>query len=112
MSGVDAVVFWLATYSWDLLNYLAPMLGIIIMFAAFQVESLKDDLGVICLLLVIATWNTFHYSWRSQLLHRCSYRSHVPVGNPILGNYSEKSFTAQEDESGQFVFHFFNAGLR
>lgn len=53
MSGVDAISFWLATYSWDLINYLLPMLGIIIMFAAFQVDSLKDDLGAIVLLLVI-----------------------------------------------------------
>lgn len=53
MSGVDAISFWLATYSWDLINYLLPMLGIIIMFAAFQVDSLKDDLGAVVLLLVI-----------------------------------------------------------
>ena len=53
MSGVDAVVFWLATYSWDFINYLFPMLGIMIMFAAFQVDSLKGDLGAVFLLLVI-----------------------------------------------------------
>ena len=53
VSGVDAVSFWLATYSWDFINYLLPMLGIIIMFAAFQVDSLKNDLGAIVLLLVI-----------------------------------------------------------
>ena len=45
--------FWLATYSWDLINYLIPMIGIVIMFAAFQVDSLKNDLGAIVLLLVI-----------------------------------------------------------
>ena len=53
VSGVDAVSFWLATYAWDFINYLLPMFGIIIMFAAFQVDSLKDDLGAIVLLLVI-----------------------------------------------------------
>ncbi|KAL9959228.1 hypothetical protein ACROYT_G036325 [Oculina patagonica] len=53
VSGVDAVSFWLATYSWDFINYLFPMLGIIIMFAAFQVDSLKEDLGVIVLLLLL-----------------------------------------------------------
>lgn len=49
---MDAVSFWLATYSWDFINYLLPMVGIIIMFAAFQVDSLKNDLGAIVLLLV------------------------------------------------------------
>ena len=49
--------FWLATYSWDLINYLIPMIGIVIMFAAFQVDSLKNDLGAIVLLLVIIIYS-------------------------------------------------------
>lgn len=57
VSGVDAVSFWLATYSWDLINYLIPMIGIVIMFAAFQVDSLKNDLGAIVLLLVIIIYS-------------------------------------------------------
>ena len=55
VSGVDAVSFWLATYSWDLINYLFPLLGIMILFAAFQVDSLKNDLGAVFLLLVMTT---------------------------------------------------------
>ena len=61
VSGVDAVSFWLATYSWDFINYLLPMFGIIIMFAAFQVDSLKDDLGAIVLLLVIILKKLIYY---------------------------------------------------
>ncbi|KAM7436905.1 hypothetical protein ABFA07_013407 [Porites harrisoni] len=53
VSGVDAVSFWLATYSWDLINYLFPLLGIMILFAAFQVDSLKNDLGAVFLLLLL-----------------------------------------------------------
>ncbi|KAM7427451.1 hypothetical protein ABFA07_021424 [Porites harrisoni] len=53
VSGVDAVSFWLATYSWDFINYLFPLLGIMIMFAAFQVDSLKNDLGAVFLLLLL-----------------------------------------------------------
>ena len=61
VSGVDAVSFWLATYSWDFINYLLPMIGIVIMFAAFQVESLKDDLGAIVLLLVSVITDLIRY---------------------------------------------------
>ena len=57
VGGVDAISFWLATYSWDFINYLFPMFGILIMFAAFQVDSLKEDLGAIFLLLVIIISN-------------------------------------------------------
>ncbi|CAH3155544.1 unnamed protein product [Porites evermanni] len=53
VSGVDAVSFWLATYSWDFVNFLFPLLGIMIMFAAFQVDSLKNDLGAVFLLLLL-----------------------------------------------------------
>ena len=44
--------YWFATYTWDLLNYLVPALGILILFAAFQVDSYKDELGIVFLMLV------------------------------------------------------------
>ena len=52
VSGVDVVSYWFATYTWDFINYLVPALGILILFAAFQVESYKDELGIVFLMLV------------------------------------------------------------
>lgn len=53
VSGVDAFSYWFATYTWDFVNYLIPALLIIILFAAFQVESFQDELGVVFLMLVL-----------------------------------------------------------
>ena len=44
--------YWFATYTWDFLNYLVPALGILVLFAAFQVDSYKDELGIVFLMLV------------------------------------------------------------
>ena len=44
--------YWFATYTWDFINYLVPALVILILFAAFQVESYQDELGVVFLMLV------------------------------------------------------------
>ena len=52
VSGVDVFSYWFATYTWDLLNYFVPALGILILFAAFQVDSYKDELGIVFLMLV------------------------------------------------------------
>lgn len=52
VSGVGAASFWFATFTWDFINYLIPMIGIFIMFIAFQVDSYNDDLGTLFLLLV------------------------------------------------------------
>ena len=52
VSGVDVFSYWFATYTWDFLNYLVPALGILILFAAFQVDSYKDELGTVFLMLV------------------------------------------------------------
>ena len=49
---MDVFSYWFATYSWDFVNYFVPVLGILILFAAFQVESYKDELGVVFLMLV------------------------------------------------------------
>jgi len=85
VSGVDAVSFWLATYSWDLINYLIPMIGIIIMFAAFQVDSLKNDLGAIVLLLVIIIYSAAVFSIMvSRLCFDPKEGKHFFCGFPVL----------------------------
>ncbi|XP_073229976.1 phospholipid-transporting ATPase ABCA3-like [Porites lutea] len=53
VSGVDVVSYWFATYTWDFINYLVPALGILILFAAFQVESYEDELGIVFLMLIL-----------------------------------------------------------
>lgn len=52
VSGVDVFSYWFATYTWDFINYLVPALGILILFAVFQVDSYKDELGIVFLMLV------------------------------------------------------------
>jgi len=52
VSGVDTLSYWLATYTWDFINYLVPAIVILILFAAFQVDSYKDEMGIVFLLLV------------------------------------------------------------
>lgn len=43
VSGVHAFTFWLSTFAWDYINYIIPVTGIMIAFAAFSVEELVDD---------------------------------------------------------------------
>ncbi|XP_031561453.1 ATP-binding cassette sub-family A member 3-like [Actinia tenebrosa] len=53
VSGVDSFCYWFGTYTWDYLNYLIPALFVLVIFAAFQVESYKNDMGAVFLLLIL-----------------------------------------------------------
>lgn len=45
--------YWLATFCWDLLNALVPVIVSVILFAAFQVDAFSGEgLAAIFLLLV------------------------------------------------------------
>ena len=53
VSGVDVTSYWLATFAWDLLNALVPVVISFVLFAAFQVDGYTGQaLGGILLLLV------------------------------------------------------------
>ena len=53
MSGVHVSSFWIATFAWDLLNALVPVILSVTIFAAFQVDGYTGDgLAGVFLLLV------------------------------------------------------------
>ena len=53
VSGVDSISYWTATYCWDLINFLVPAVCLIIIFAAFNLESYRGaDFGALVLVLV------------------------------------------------------------
>ena len=55
LSGIHPSSYWLASYAWDLLNALVPIVLTVIIFAAFHVDAFRSSsvLGVIFMLLVI-----------------------------------------------------------
>ncbi|XP_076468788.1 phospholipid-transporting ATPase ABCA3-like isoform X1 [Babylonia areolata] len=55
VSGVGPLAFWLASFAWDLINYLIPCLVLIGVFALYKVDAYtdKDNLGLVLLILVM-----------------------------------------------------------
>jgi len=53
VSGVDSVVYWSATFCWDFINYLVPATLIFILICAFDLDYFNDDLGAVCLSLIM-----------------------------------------------------------
>ena len=64
VSGVHSSSYWLATFAWDMLNALVPIVLSIIIFAAFRVDAFSSPvaLGAIFLLLVIKTFTGLVFS--------------------------------------------------
>ena len=54
LSGIHPSSYWLASYAWDILNTLIPIVITVIIFAAFRVDAFRSSsvLGAIFLLLV------------------------------------------------------------
>ena len=55
LSGIHPSSYWLASYAWDLLNTLLPIVITVIIFAAFRVDAFRSSsvLGAIFILLVV-----------------------------------------------------------
>ncbi|XP_076468817.1 phospholipid-transporting ATPase ABCA3-like isoform X2 [Babylonia areolata] len=55
VSGVGPLVFWLASFAWDFINYLIPCLVLLGVFAFYKVDAYTDkgNLGLVLLILVM-----------------------------------------------------------
>ena len=43
VSGVSTPNFWMAAFTWDIINFLIPAVCIVILFAAFDIEGYASD---------------------------------------------------------------------
>lgn len=89
VSGVDSFCYWFGTYTWDYLNYLIPATLFVIIFAAFQVEAFKDEMGAVYLLLV-SLWLRRCISWPCLVyLLSMKWISKVARGRGKEGAYND-----------------------
>ena len=67
VSGVHSSSYWLATFAWDLLNALVPIVISVIIFAAFRVDAFSspEALVAIFVLLVSGHW----YIYKAMKFH-------------------------------------------
>ena len=52
VSGVHITSFWLSAYLWDMINAMVPIIIAVILFAAFPIDSYRENLGSVFLLFV------------------------------------------------------------
>ena len=53
VSGVHISVYWVANYVWDMINYLIPLVFLMIVYAAFDIDAFKgSNFGAVVVLLV------------------------------------------------------------
>ena len=55
VSGVSPISYWLSAYLWDLLNFVVPVLGIFILFFAWDIKAyiIDENLGVTILIFAL-----------------------------------------------------------
>ncbi|XP_065191638.1 phospholipid-transporting ATPase ABCA3-like [Sycon ciliatum] len=58
VSGVHISVYWVANYVWDMINYLIPLVFLMIVYAAFDIDAFKgSNFGAVVVLLLLFGWS-------------------------------------------------------
>ncbi|KAL5014325.1 hypothetical protein ScPMuIL_008595 [Solemya velum] len=73
VSGVGTIAYWLSNFCWDYINYLMPVLGLLIVFAAFGTEAYNNEanMGIVFFIFLIYGWAVlpfvylFHYLFKT-----------------------------------------------
>ncbi|XP_078609223.1 phospholipid-transporting ATPase ABCA3-like isoform X2 [Branchiostoma floridae x Branchiostoma japonicum] len=64
VSGLDPVTYWVATFVWDMINYLVPWLCLVIMFAAFNTDEYGgENLGTVVTMLLLYGWAALPFTY-------------------------------------------------
>uniref|UniRef100_A0A8C6UK25 ABC transporter domain-containing protein n=1 Tax=Neogobius melanostomus TaxID=47308 RepID=A0A8C6UK25_9GOBI len=74
VSGVQPVLYWLANFTWDMLNYTVPATMVVFIFMAFQQKSYVSDTNLPALVLLLLL-----YGWSiTPLMYPASFIFSVP----------------------------------
>ncbi|KAL4225933.1 hypothetical protein ACF0H5_013921 [Mactra antiquata] len=68
VSGTGPITYWIASFAWDMVNYILPVFVILIVFAAFQVSLYVDRLGYVFFVFVLFGWSVLPYVYLFQLM--------------------------------------------
>uniref|UniRef100_H2SHG0 P-type phospholipid transporter n=1 Tax=Takifugu rubripes TaxID=31033 RepID=H2SHG0_TAKRU len=74
VSGVKPVLYWLANFAWDMLNYTVPATMVVLIFISFQQQSYVSETNLPALVLLL-----LFYGWSiTPLMYPASFVFTVP----------------------------------
>ncbi|KAM9761903.1 phospholipid-transporting ATPase ABCA1 isoform 1-T1 [Menidia menidia] len=74
VSGVKPIIYWLANFSWDMLNYAVPATMVVLIFIGFQQKSYVSETNLPALILLLLL-----YGWSiTPLMYPASFFFTVP----------------------------------
>ncbi|KAK3101854.1 hypothetical protein FSP39_006814 [Pinctada imbricata] len=89
VSGASSYMYWFANFVWDIINFLLPVLLILVCFAAFQTKAYTGDdrMGLIFLMLLLYGWAClpFVYIMHYAFMNASTGMVAVTVLNIITG---------------------------
>lgn len=70
VSGVGPVAYWSSTFIWDMINYLIPVLVILVIFAAFQTDAYVNEnrLGIVFVVFLLYGWSVLPFVYMLHYL--------------------------------------------
>eukprot|EP00397_Hematodinium_sp_SG-2012_P000174 GEMP01000174.1.p1 GENE.GEMP01000174.1~~GEMP01000174.1.p1 ORF type:complete len:2794 (+),score=654.50 GEMP01000174.1:281-8662(+) len=75
LSGVSTLQYWVSCYWWDLLNFLASLVLIVIIFLAFEIETYTAATNIFAVASVMVLYATT----MTPLMYLLSFLFHIPA---------------------------------
>lgn len=92
VSGVSTGAFWFSNFAWDMINYLVPVLCIIVVFAAFNTAAFNEDhrLGILFSLFMLFGWGSLPFVYLIQFVFKTPPAGMVALSmlNILSGNFT------------------------
>ncbi|KAK3610642.1 hypothetical protein CHS0354_009107 [Potamilus streckersoni] len=89
VSGVGYMPFWFGNFIWDFVNYLMPVIAIMIVFASFQTTAYitNNNLGIVFLVLILFGWSQLPFVYMFNFAFKTAATGMVVVSmiNILLG---------------------------
>uniref|UniRef100_A0A8C2XMN0 P-type phospholipid transporter n=1 Tax=Cyclopterus lumpus TaxID=8103 RepID=A0A8C2XMN0_CYCLU len=106
VSGVKPILYWLANFTWDMLNYTVPASMVVLIFICFQQQSYvsETNLPALVLLLLLYGWSI------TPLMYPASFVFSVPSTAYVVLT-SINLFIGINGSIATFVLELFNALL-
>ncbi|XP_052780875.1 phospholipid-transporting ATPase ABCA3-like isoform X2 [Mya arenaria] len=81
VSGVGPLAYWLSAFVWDMINYLIPVLVILILFAAFGTDAFVNDnrLGITFLVFMLYGWSVLPFVYMMHFFFKVPSTGMVAV---------------------------------
>ncbi len=84
VSGVHAFNYWFSTFTWDFINYMIPVIVMIIIIAAFNIDAYAHDTNLLWVYSKFSNKGVIPYKGTRYFLHLMGFLTCLAISQPKM----------------------------